>query len=95
MIAKQGFKEETVAAYYGKDRSAINRYKDEWMHKLEKTGANFSELDLGMNQNIFDKEECQRLNVPYMQDGWSEGLLEYLSDDDSLKIEILGREANV
>ena len=35
MIAKQGFKEETVAAYYGKDRSAINRYKDEWMDKLE------------------------------------------------------------
>jgi len=95
MIAKQGFKEETVAAYYGKDRSAINRYKDEWMDKLEKTGANFSELDLGMDQNIFGIEECKRLGVPYMQEGWSEGLLEYLSDDDSLKIEILAREENM
>ena len=43
----------------------------------------------------FSIEECKRLGVPYMQEGWSEGLLEYLSDDDSLRIEILGREANM
>ena len=65
------------------------------MDKLEKTGANFSELDLGMDQNIFGIEECKRLGVPYMQEGWCEGLLEYLSDDESLKIGIRGREENM
>lgn len=94
MICKQGFKEETVAAFYGRDRSVISRYKDEWMPKLGAAGADMSELDLEMNHNIFDEEECQRLGVPYMRDGWPVGLLDFLTDDDPLKLEILAHEAN-
>ena len=91
MIAKQGFKEETVAAFYGRDQSRINRYKDEWMPKLEAAGAALSELDVEMNHNIFSVEMCESLGLPYMLDGQSIGLLDYLDEGDELRQTIEAR----
>lgn len=69
VIARQGYTQPTLAALYGRDRSMISRYMKEWMPLLGEAGGDLSELDMGINDNMFTIEYCKEKGLSYMEDG--------------------------